>query len=67
MTTVVLFAEIKFEGGRTALWLPQEVDVTADQGNFTFANRHRYSDFRLFKVEILQPEQGPDPTAAQHP
>jgi hypothetical protein len=66
-TTVVHFAEIKFQGRPTAFWLPQEVDVTLDQGNYLFENRHRYSDYQLFKVEILQDVQEPKPTAPQHP
>jgi hypothetical protein len=67
MTTAVLFAGVKFEGGRTALWLPQEVDVTVELGNYVLVNRHRYSDYRLFKVEILQPADEPGPPTAQHP
>jgi hypothetical protein len=67
LTTVVSLALIAFEGGRAAFWLPREVDVTVEQGNYTFFNRHRYSDYRLFKVEILRPARDPDPTAAQHP
>jgi hypothetical protein len=67
VSTVVHFAEIKFQGRPTALWLPQEVDATVDQGNYLFANRHRYSDYQLFKVEILQQVREPEPKAAQHP
>jgi VWFA-related protein len=67
LTTVVLFAGIKFRDRPSAFWLPQEVEVTLDQGNCIYANRHRYSDYQLFKVEILQDVQEPKPTAPQHP
>jgi hypothetical protein len=67
VTTVVHFAEIEFQGRPTAFWLPQEVDVTVDQGNYIFVNRHRYSDYQLFKVEILQQVREPEPKAAEHP
>ncbi len=66
-TTVALFAGIQFQSGPTAFWLPQEVDVTVERGNYIFANRQRYSDYRLFKVNVSQPVPGPDPTPAQHP
>ena len=67
MTTVVLFAGINFEGGRTTLWLPEEVDVTVEAGNSTLVNRHRYSDYRLFKVEVSQPADEPGPPPRQQP
>jgi hypothetical protein len=66
-TTVVLFEGIKFRDRPSAFWLPQEVEVTLDQGNYIYANRHRYSDYQLFKVEILQGVQEPKPTAPQQP
>jgi hypothetical protein len=66
VTTVVQFDEIKFQGRPTALWLPQEVDVTVDQGHYLFANRHRYSDYRLFDVKILQQVREPEPKGAEH-
>lgn len=53
VTTVVLFAGTEFPGSRTAFWLPQEVNVTVELGNYIFANRHRYSDYRLFRVESI--------------
>jgi hypothetical protein len=65
-TTVVSFESVKFQGRAAAFWLPQEVDVTLDQGNYLFVNRHRYSDYQLFKVEILQQMHDPEPAAPQH-
>jgi len=34
-----------------AFWLPQEVTVTVNWQGMVFRNRHRYSDFALFRVE----------------
>lgn len=42
MTTVVLFAGIELEGGRTALRLPQEVDVSMEQGNSLSSKRQPF-------------------------
>jgi VWFA-related protein len=67
VTTVALFEAIKFQDRPSAFWLPQEVEVTLDQGDYIYANRHRYSDYQLFKVEILQDVQEPKPTAPQQP
>ena len=60
-TTVVLFAGTKFKDRPGVFWLPQEVDVTIDQGDYIFTNRHQYSDFQLFQVEILEPAPKQDP------
>ena len=59
VTTVALYEAIKFQDRPPAFWLPQEVEVTLDQGNYIYANRHRYSGYELFKVEILQDVQEP--------
>lgn len=67
MTTVVSFAGIKFQGRPSAFWLPQEVEVTLDQGKFIYANRHRYSDYQLFKVEAQENLQEPKPTTPPTP
>jgi VWFA-related protein len=67
MTTVVSFAGIKFQDRPSAFWLPQEVEVTLDQGKFIYANRHRYSDYQLFEVEIQEKVQEPKPPAPPPP
>jgi hypothetical protein len=47
----------QLEGGPPDFWLPQQVEVTVDIGRFVFTNRHKYSDYRLFRVEsIIKPE-----------
>ncbi len=53
VTTLVLYARNQFQGGPTAFWLPQEVNVTVKLGDYIFANRHRYSDYRLFRVKAI--------------
>jgi hypothetical protein len=63
VTTIALYANNQFEGSPAAFWLPQEVKVTVDLGTLAFANRHTYSDYRLFRAEsVIKPD-----SAAQHP
>ena len=50
-TTEIQFGEVHFKGLPTALWLPREVTVTVEWKGRRFRNFHRYSDFRVFKVE----------------
>jgi tetratricopeptide (TPR) repeat protein len=50
-TTVIDFAEVRFKEFPNALWLPREVTVTVEWKGKVFRNLHRYTDFRLFKVE----------------
>ena len=50
-----------------AFWLPQEVKVTIDINDYTFENRHHYSEYQLFKVEMQQTVEQPKPaTPSQH-
>ncbi len=51
LTTEVRFGQVNFKGTSTSVWLPLEVVVTVKWRDRTFRNRHRYSNFRLFKVE----------------
>ena len=50
-TTEIDFHEVMFKGLPTPLWLPKEVKVTVEWKGKTFRNLHRYSDFRVFKVD----------------
>ena len=50
-TTEIEFDEVTFKGLPTPLWLPKEVMVTVEWKGKTFRNLHRYSDFRVFKVD----------------
>jgi len=53
VTTVVLFARNQFQDSPKAFWLPKEVAVKAGLGELVFSNRHRYSDYQLFRVESV--------------
>ena len=50
-TTDIQYGEVQFKEVPTPLWLPREVTVTVQWKGKTFRNLHRYSDFRVFKVE----------------
>jgi hypothetical protein len=58
-TTQVLYSEVSFTQSGKMLWLPREVTVTGQLGRYSFHNQHRYSDYRLFKVEVEQKEAKP--------
>jgi hypothetical protein len=58
-TTQILYTEVSFEQGTLKLWLPREVDVTGQLDQFRYHNQHRYSDYRLFKVQVK--EKGDQP------
>ena len=53
-TTEVEYSQVTFQQGGKRLWLPREVTVSGQLGNYVFHNRHRYSDYRLFVVETQQ-------------
>jgi hypothetical protein len=57
-TTEIRFAEVHFKALPAAFWLPHEVVVTVKIFGQTYRNTHRYSHFRLFKVETLQIPEG---------
>jgi len=57
MTTKVSYAMNQLEGGPPDFWLPKQVEVIVDIGRFEFTNRHKYADYRLFRVEsIIKPD-----------
>jgi tetratricopeptide (TPR) repeat protein len=51
LTTDIHYAEVQFKEFSTPLWLPHEVTVSVQWKGKAFRNRHRYSDFKVFKVE----------------
>ena len=54
MTAVAHYAEYRLQDSPRALWLPKEVDVRVELGyKYVFSNRHRYSDYRLFRVKSV--------------
>ena len=50
-TTQVDFGEVRLPKVATTLWLPQTVVVTTSLNNEILRNQHRYTDYRLFRVE----------------
>ena len=62
-TVELHFGEVHLPQTVSALWLPQEVVVTTDMTDHLFRNIHRYSGYRLFKVETrilpAPPDQPP--------
>lgn len=50
-TTELYFGETRLPQTVSPLWLPQEVVVTTQTNDLSFRNVHRYSGYRLFKVE----------------
>jgi hypothetical protein len=58
-TTEIRFGNAQFKELGTSLWLPQEVAVTIRWKGRIFRNLHRYSDFKLFRVETEEKRRGP--------
>jgi hypothetical protein len=58
-TTEVEYSEVPFKQGSKTLWLPREVTVTGHLNRYSFQNRHRYSDYRLFVVKAEEKQQSP--------
>ena len=50
-TTWVEFEEVRFDSASRTLWLPHEVRIVIVCKGWRFANRHGYSQYRLFSVE----------------
>jgi hypothetical protein len=64
VTTRVLYANTEFQGSPIALWLPREVEVKVGLGDYEFSNRHKYSDYRMFRVKSVI--KADFPAAQQH-
>ncbi len=50
-TTWIEFEEVRFDNASRTLWLPREVRILIVWKGWRFANRHGYSQYRLFSVE----------------
>jgi hypothetical protein len=59
-TTEVDFGEVRFSSVAARLWLPRQVAVKQEWKDWTFYNLHRYSAFKLFKVEAKIGPAPPD-------
>jgi len=53
-TTEVEYAPVNFKRSDQTLLVPREVTVSGQLGRYTFHNFHRYSDYRIFKVEAVE-------------
>jgi hypothetical protein len=53
-TIQIEYSEVSFIKGGKTLWLPRDVTVNGQLDKYTFYNRHHYSDYRLFHVEVEQ-------------
>lgn len=53
-TTEVVYSEISFEKSGKTLWLPRAVTVNGQLRDYIFHNLHRYSDYRVFNVQVEQ-------------
>ena len=58
-TILVQYSEVNFAKSNETLWLPQEVAVTGQLKQYIFHNLHRYSDYRLFSVQVEQKQAKP--------
>ncbi len=58
-TTEINYSEVTFQGGAKTLWLPRAVTVDGQIDKYVFHNQHRYSDYRLFNVQVDGNNQKP--------
>ncbi len=66
-TTELHFGETRLPQTVSPLWLPQEVVVTTGMNKQLYRNVHRYSDYRLFKVETKILSVPPDQPLPKSP
>ncbi len=66
-TTELRYGETRLPQAVSPLWLPQEVVVTTGANNQVFRNVHRYSGYRLFKVETKILPAPPDQPLLKRP
>ena len=57
LTADIQFVPTRIEEVSSVLWLPREVTVTSEVGGATLREDHRYSEYRLFRVQsrVLNP------------
>ncbi|HME00941.1 MAG TPA: VWA domain-containing protein [Terriglobia bacterium] len=58
-TTEVSYSAVTFKEGGKTLWLPQEVTVNGQLGEYNFQNHHYYSKYRLFIVKAEEKAKNP--------
>jgi len=69
-TTEIVYGEVHFNGMDAGFWVPQQVTVSVDWNGKHLRNEHRYSEFKLFRVEAnekegtrREPSQAPKPSS----
>jgi hypothetical protein len=65
-TTEVEFGEVHLPEVATPLWLPQTVVVTTSLNAETLRNEHRYTNYRLFRVESTIKPVEPEKTVPKN-
>lgn len=65
-TTEIEFDEVHLPDVSTPLWLPHEVVVNTASNGEILHNQHRYTNYRLFRVESTIKPIGPDPTSPKN-
>jgi hypothetical protein len=64
-TTDTEFGEVRLAELATPLWLPHTVDVTIEWNGEIFRNQHRYTNYRMFRVESTIGPIAPGETSPQ--
>ena len=64
-TTEILFGEVHFKDAAAVMWLPHEVSVTVEWKRKVFRNWHRYSDFKVFKVQAIEKRKAAGQTSSR--
>ena len=58
-TTEIAFGEVYFKGVSKGFLVPRQVTVTVDWNGRHLRNEHRYSEFKLFNVEVVDRPRKP--------
>jgi len=72
VTTEIVYGEVHFKGTDAGFWVPQQVTVSVDWNGKHLRNEHRYSEFKLFRVDANEKvgtrrEQGQTPKPTSDP
>jgi hypothetical protein len=51
LTTELTFGSVSIRGLDAVFWLPNEVDITSDQGQGLIEENHHYSHYQLYRAE----------------
>jgi tetratricopeptide (TPR) repeat protein len=66
-TTEVTYDKVEFKGEPWPVWLPREVAVTVELKDRSWHNLHRYSAFRLFRVDATEHIKNPQTVSETTP